>query len=183
MTFLEWGTDEDHNNLNGAAYFILLLRNMLTKHTSAQEFFLHSEDVKIMGLILQKCDPRLINVGLLMSLQALVESMQSKDDLLKSVYQHIMLDFRIWTVSDIAVRIAHVQLLSTYVKNDPKYFKESFGVGFIVQVINTHYNGKTRTEVRENSVELNKSESKCVRMELLGKLGGLNVSIIMHIAG
>ena len=173
MTFSKWAADEDNYILNGASYFISLLRNMLIEQTSAQEFFLQSKGVQIMGLILQKCDPRLINVGLLMSLQALVESIaQSKDELLKSVYQHIMFDFRIWTDSDISVRIAHVQLLSTYIKDDPEYFSQSFGVGFIVQVINAHYSGKTRAQVRENSVELNESDSKCVRMALLGKLFG-----------
>ena len=171
MTFKKWATDEDNYNLNGAAYFISLLRNMLIDQRSAQDFFLQSKGVQIMGLILQRCDPRLINVGLLMSLQSLVESVsQSKDELLKSVYQHIMFDFRIWTDSDISVRIAHVQLLSTYIKDDPEYFNKSFGVKFIVQVINTHYRDNTKIQVRENSVELDDGDRKCVRMALLGKL-------------
>jgi len=169
MTFSKWARDEDHYNLNGAAYFMSLLRNMLIGQISAQEFFLQSKGVQIMGLILQKCDPRLINVGLLMSLQALVESlMQSRDELLKSVYQHIMFDFRIWTDSDISVRVAHVQLLSTYIKDDPEYFNQYFGVKFIVQVINTHYSDNSKIQVRENSVELNDGDRKCVRMALLG---------------
>ena len=172
LTFSKWATDEDHYNLNGAAYFMSLLRNMLTDLKSAQEFFLQSKGVQIMGLILQKCDPRIINVGFLMSVQALVESLtQSKDELLKSVYHHIMFDFRIWTDSDISVRIAHVQLLSTYIKDDPEYFRESFGVTFIVQVINTHYSGSAQIKLRENSIELNDGDRKCVRMALLGMLG------------
>lgn len=169
MTFSNWAVDQNHYNLNGAAYFISLLRNMLTDLKSAQEFFLQSKGVQIMGLILQKCDPRIINVGFLMSVQALVESlMQSKDDLLKSVYQYIMFDFRIWTDSDISVRIAHVQLLSTYIKDDPEYFRENFGVKFVIQVINTHYSGGEQVKLRENSVELNSEDTKCVRMALLG---------------
>ena len=177
MTFSKWARDEDHYNLNGAAYFMSLLRNMLISQISAQEFFLQSKGVQIMGLILQKCDPRLINVGLLMSLQALVESlMQSRDELLKSVYQHIMFDFRIWTDSDISVRVAHVQLLSTYIKDDPEYFNQYFGVKFIVQVINTHYSDNSKIQVRENSVELNDGDRKCVRMALLGEF----TSIIVH---
>ena len=173
--------DEDHYNLNGAAYFMSLLRNMLIDQRSAQEFFLQSKGVQIMGLILQKCDPRLINVGLLMSLQALVDSlMQSKDELLKSVYQHIMFDFRIWTDSDISVRVAHVQLLSTYIKDDPEYFNQYFGVKFIVQVINTHYSGNSKIQVRENSVELNDGDRKCVRMALLGEFASI---ILLHTEG
>lgn len=152
---------------------------MLIDQRSAQDFFLQSKGVQIMGLILQRCDPRLINVGLLMSLQSLVESVsQSKDELLKSVYQHIMFDFRIWTDSDISVRIAHVQLLSTYIKDDPEYFNKCFGVKFIVQVIDTHYRDNTKVQVRENSIELNDGDRKCVRMALLGKLDDEQINFL-----
>lgn len=144
---------------------------MLIDVKSAQEYFLQSKGVQIMALVLQKCDPRIINVGLLMSLQALVESLaRSKDELLKSVYHYVMFDFRIWADSDISVRIAHVQLLSTYIKDDPDYFRQNFGVEFVIQVINSHYSGTQQTKLRENSVELNAEDMKCVRMALLGNL-------------
>ena len=169
LTFSKWASDEDHYSLNGASYFISLMRNMLKNQQSAQEFFLQSKGVQIMGLILQKCDPRVINVGFLMSIQALVESLtRSKEDLLKSIYQHIMFDFRIWTDSDISVRIAHVQLLSTYIKDDPEYFRTDFGVEFVIQVIRMHYCGSRNGKKRENSVQLSEEDYRCMRMALLG---------------
>ena len=169
MTFSKWTRDDDNYNLNGAAYFISLLRNMLLDQTTAQDFFLQSKGVQIMGLVLQKCDPRIINVGFLMSVQALVESFsRTRDDLLRAIYQHILFDFRIWTDSDISVRIAHVQLLSTYVKDSPEYFSESFGVKFIIQIVNNHYNGNQNHARRENGIGLGSEDRKCVRMALLG---------------
>ncbi|XP_065051660.1 neurobeachin-like protein 2 [Rhopilema esculentum] len=169
VTFSKWTRDDDNYYLNGAAYFISLLRNMLLDQKTAQDFFLQSKGVQIMGLVLQKCDPRIINVGFLMSVQALVESFsRDRDDLLKAIYQHILFDFRIWTDSDISVRIAHVQLLSTYVKDSPEYFSESFGVRFIMQIVNTHYNGNQRHIRRENGIGLGSEDRKCVRMALLG---------------
>ena len=140
------------------------------QQSNVQELFLQSKGVQLMGLLLQRCDPRIINVGFLVSIQALVDSLAgSQVQLLKAIYQYIIFDFRIWTESEISVRIAHAQLISTYIKDNVEFFREDFGVGFIMKIIRSHYLETNRSKMRENSVQLETEDKTCMRMALLGK--------------
>ncbi len=142
---------------------------MLVNQKRAQDLFLQSKGVQLMGLLLQKCDARIINVGFLMSLQSLVEGLAgSKMDLLKAIYKYILFDFRIWTESDISVRIAHVQLISTYLKDNPEYFREMFGISFLLKIIRSHYLEMNKDKRSESSVKLSDEDHKCMRMAILG---------------
>ncbi len=170
VTFTRWAKDRDYYDLNGATFFISLLRNMLVNQKSAQDLFLQSKGVQLMGLLLQRCDPRIINVGFLMSLQSLVEGLSGcKMELLRAIHEDIMFNFRIWTESDISVRIAHVQLISTYVKDNTEYFRETFGVEFLLKVIRSHYLEKSKRRRCESSVELSQEDHNCMRMAILGE--------------
>eukprot|EP00794_Sanderia_malayensis_P017323 gene17323-19056_t len=169
FTFTRWANEKDYYDLNGASYFISLLRNMLVSQRAAQESFIQSKGVQLMGLLLQKCDARIINIGFLMSLQSLVEGLaESKMELQQAVYKYILFDFRIWSDSDISLRIAHVQLISTYVKDKPGYFKELFGVGFLLKIVCSHYLEQGRVQKRESSAELIDEHQKSIRVAILG---------------
>ena len=170
QTFHKWVANDDRYDLNGAAHFVSLLRNMLAGRSIAQEFFLEAKGVQIMGLLLQRCDPRLINVGFLMSVQSLVESLLGgKDKLLKAFYQYVLFEFRIWSDSDISLRIAHVQLVSTYIKDNSDYFRKFFGIEHFLCVIRSHYSGSIGRRRRENTIRLTEEDEKSMRMALLGK--------------
>ena len=59
--------------------------------------FVDLQAIKVMGLLLQTCNPDLINIGFLHSVEQLVESILGlKEDLLKAVYEHVVFEFKIW---------------------------------------------------------------------------------------
>ena len=117
--------------------------------------------VAIIGFLLIKAKPSLIDVNVLMASQLLVELAQSSQDskLLYQVYQHILFDFRIWSRSQFCVQIGHIQYLSTLIKSERKYFRRKFGVQFLLDVIRSHY--------CEN-LDLLPEDCKTIRMALLG---------------
>ena len=171
-TYKNWGKQDNHE-LNGVAHFMSLIRHMIGSRKQVQDISLELEGIKVVGLLLQECDSSLINIGFLDSVAQFVESLLGiKDELLEAVYQYIVFDFQIWYDADISVQIAHTQLLHTYIKDDPQYFSNLFGIDFFFRVISLYYCGrKDRKDVRhlKKHQELSESDERDLRKALLGK--------------
>lgn len=117
--------------------------------------------VAIIGSLLSEAKPNLIDVNVLMAAQLLVELAQSSQDqkLLYQICHSILFDFRIWSRSLFHVQIGHIQYLYTLVKSNRKYFRKTFGVQFLLDVVRTHY--------CDNS-SLSAEDCKTIRVALFG---------------
>lgn len=75
-----------------------------------------------------KCRADLYDVNILMAMQLLIEAIQNdmptaNIELLRSFYQGIVFDFRIWARTQFQIIIGHVQYIQAIIKEDRKYFR------------------------------------------------------------
>lgn len=135
-SFSDWKLEQ--NSISG---FLTLIKNLVTNHTINTEQLMRGGGVSIIGALLLKATPKLIDVNVLMAAQLLVELTNASKDhkLLVQIYHHIFFDFRIWAKSEFHVQIGHIQYLSTIIKDDRKFFRKKFGVQFFLDVIRKHY--------------------------------------------
>ncbi|RMX38939.1 hypothetical protein pdam_00016423 [Pocillopora damicornis] len=157
-------------NSNGVALFMFLLLSILKGHDVREEEF--AETLCYVGSILRTMDVKFINVGVLRSLQALVECV-TNETVLQSVFENLLFDFRIWSCSEFNVRIGHIQFISTQIKDSPERFRFEYGVRFFLDVITQHYSehaplGNSAGWHRENEIQLTQEEVKIIRASLLG---------------
>ncbi|XP_065679524.1 neurobeachin-like protein 1 isoform X2 [Hydra vulgaris] len=129
---------ENSYESNGIAHFISLIRHMIDGRKNAA--LLELQGVRVIGYLLQKCDPILINISFLECLSKLVETLLGVNQvLLENIYQYILFDFNIWHRANTSVQIAHIQLLHNYIKEDPTSFSNLFGVEYFMQIVELHY--------------------------------------------
>ncbi|XP_012936084.1 neurobeachin-like protein 1 [Aplysia californica] len=149
---------------NQLAAFITMLRYMLKEKTVNRDIFVRTHCAATLGILMQKASSDLMDVNVLMAVQHLVEDCDErtgpKPTLLQHVYHYILFDFSLWSRTQFAVRIGHIQYLSTIIKDDRKYFRKKYGVQFFLDVIRTYYS------TTEDSL-LGAEDSKMIRVSLL----------------
>ena len=96
--------------------------------------------------------------------------------MLEAVYQYIVFDFEIWSNADISVQIAHIQLLSTYIKDDPTYFGNLFTIDYFLNIVQQFYcRGPTGQGDKRRQI-LTETDERDLRTALLGKINFTTVS-------
>ncbi|XP_074640856.1 neurobeachin-like protein 1 isoform X2 [Tubulanus polymorphus] len=151
----------DHNPV---AAFLTMLRSLIQTSFVNQETLVRVHGMATIGALLQKVDPRLIDVHVLMASQLLVEAVaHCNKPLLYSIYQYLLFDFRIWSRSEFPVKIGHIQYLSTIIKDDRKFFRKKYGVQFMLDIIRTHY-----SQADSERCRLTKEDLHSIRAALFG---------------
>ncbi|XP_077997957.1 neurobeachin-like protein 1 isoform X2 [Glandiceps talaboti] len=152
---------DDKLEKNPVASFLTVLRHMCKGNTDNQERLTRTQEIATIGALMQRLDPTLIDVNVLMAVQLLVECLaNSVPNLLQIIYQHVLFDFRIWSKSDFPVRIGHIQYLSTLIKDNRKQLRKKYGVQFMLDVIATYYNSPNHG--------LSSEDARTIRVSLLG---------------
>ncbi|XP_007445203.1 neurobeachin-like protein 2, partial [Python bivittatus] len=82
-----------------------------------------------------------MDMNVLMASRILMEQVASEGHslLLHLLYQALLFDFRIWTNSDFAVRLGHIQYLSDIIKDHKQRIRKKYGVQYILDSIRTYY--------------------------------------------
>ncbi|XP_038664837.1 neurobeachin-like protein 2 isoform X1 [Scyliorhinus canicula] len=126
---------------NSVAAFLLLVKNFIQNHTVNQENFIQCNGPAVIGALLQKVPSHRVDMNVLMACQFLMEQAASEGNnlLLHYMYQYLLFDFRIWSHSDFAVRLGHIQYLSTIIKDHKQRIRKKYGVQYILDSIRTHY--------------------------------------------
>ncbi|XP_072116392.1 neurobeachin-like protein 2 isoform X3 [Mobula birostris] len=126
---------------NSVAAFLLLIKNFIQNHPINQENLIQCNGPAIMGALLQKVPSHRVDMNVLMACQFLMEQAASEGNnlLLHYLYQYLLFDFRIWSHSDFAVRIGHIQYLSTITKDHKQRIRKKYGVQYVLDSIRTHY--------------------------------------------
>lgn len=158
---------------NGVTIILTLLQNILKGSTLLRDSFLRSREIATLGVVLAKIDGRLIDVPVLMSIQKLIETLQhSNKVLMPCIFQYILFNFSIWSRCDFAIKIGHIQYLSTLIKEDPTYFRTRFGTEFILDVIRTYYVTDS-AYCRDALAMVDEGGAKIFRGSLFGKARSL----------
>ncbi|XP_010084029.1 PREDICTED: neurobeachin-like protein 2, partial [Pterocles gutturalis] len=126
---------------NSVAAFLLLVKNFIQNHPVNQESLVQCHGPAIIGALLQKVSGPLLDMSTLMASQILMEQVASEGSglLLHLLYQHLLFDFRIWSNSDFAVRLGHIQYLANIVKDHKQRIRKKYGVQYILDSIRTYY--------------------------------------------
>ncbi|NWW38853.1 NBEL2 protein, partial [Panurus biarmicus] len=126
---------------NSVAAFLLLVKNFLRNHAVNQESLVQCHGPAIIGALLHKVPGTLLDMSTLMASQILMEQVASEGSglLLHLLYQHLLFDFHIWSNSDFAVRLGHIQYLANVVKDHKQRIRKKYGVQFILDSIRTYY--------------------------------------------
>jgi hypothetical protein len=162
--------DEAAQVKNGVTIILSLLQNILKGSTLLRDSFLRSRELATLGVVLSKIDGRLIDVPVLMSIQRLIETLQhSNEVLMPCIFQYILFNFSIWSRCEFAIRIGHIQYLSTLIKDNPTYFRTRFGTEFILDVVRTYYISDVSTTRDIQTLEIDESGAKIIRGSLFGK--------------
>ncbi|NXK69466.1 NBEL2 protein, partial [Sylvietta virens] len=134
-------SSESRLERNSVAAFLLLVKNFLRNHAVNQESLVQCHGPAIIGALLHKVPGALLDMSALMASQMLMEQVASEGSglLLHLLYQHLLFDFRIWSNSDFAVRLGHIQYLASVVKDHKQRIRKKYGVQFILDSIRTYY--------------------------------------------
>ncbi|XP_058878753.1 neurobeachin-like protein 2 isoform X3 [Acipenser ruthenus] len=129
---------------NSVAAFLLMVKNFLRHHPVNQESLVQCQGPAIMGALLQKVPSQLIDMNVLRACQFLIEQTCSEGNnvLLHYLYQHLLFDFRIWSHGDFAVRLGHIQYVSSIIKDNKQRIRRKYGVQYVLDSIRTHYGGE-----------------------------------------
>ncbi|XP_009473635.1 PREDICTED: neurobeachin-like protein 2 [Nipponia nippon] len=134
-------SSESRLERNTVAAFLLLVKNFIQNHPVNQESLVQCHGPAIIGALLQKVSGPLLDMSTLMASQILMEQMASEGSglLLHLLYQHLLFDFRIWSNSDFAVRLGHIQYLANVIKDHKQRICKKYGVQYILDSIRTYY--------------------------------------------
>ncbi|NXC04590.1 NBEL2 protein, partial [Orthonyx spaldingii] len=134
-------SSESRLERNSVAAFLLLVKNFLRNHAVNQESLVQCHGPAIIGALLHKVPGTLLDMSTLMASQILMEQVASEGSglLLHLLYQHLLFDFRIWSNSDFAMRLGHIQYLANVVKDHKQRIRKKYGVQFILDSIRTYY--------------------------------------------
>ncbi|XP_012928023.1 neurobeachin-like protein 2 isoform X5 [Heterocephalus glaber] len=134
-------SSEERMEKNAVAAFLLMLRNFLQGHTGNQESLVQCQGPAIVGALLRKVPSWGMDMNVLMSAQLLIEQVasESRGPLLYLLYQHLLLNFHLWTLSDFAVRLGHIQYMSSIIREHRQKLRRKYGVQFILDSLRTHY--------------------------------------------
>ncbi|CAL8247132.1 unnamed protein product [Lota lota] len=126
---------------NSVAAFLLMVKNLIRHHPVNQESLLHCHGPSTIGAMLGKVPGRVIDMNVLLACQLLLEQAFSEGNstLLQQLYQYLLFDFNIWSRSHLSVCLAHVQYLSSVIKNGKQRMQRKYGVQYILDTIRTHY--------------------------------------------
>ncbi|CAM5094801.1 unnamed protein product [Eretmochelys imbricata] len=126
---------------NGVAAFLLLVKNFIQHHPVNQESLVQCHGPAIIGALLQKVSSLMMDMNVLVALQSLMEQVAAEGHsfLLHLLYQFLLFDFRIWSKSDFAVRLSHIQHLSSTIKDHKQRSRKKYGVQYILDSIRTYY--------------------------------------------
>nr|XP_013015685.1 neurobeachin-like protein 2 isoform X2 [Cavia porcellus] len=134
-------SSEDRMEKNAVAAFLLMLRNFLQGHTVNQESLVQCQGPAIIGALLRKVPSQGMDMNVLMSAQLLMEQVASENrgTLLYLLYQHLLFNFHLWTLSDFAVRLSHIQCMTSIIREHRQKLRRKYGVQFILDALRTHY--------------------------------------------
>ncbi|NXL71966.1 NBEL2 protein, partial [Leptocoma aspasia] len=134
-------SSESRLERNSVAAFLLLVKNFLRNHAVNQESLVQCHGPAIIGALLHKVPGTLLDMSTLVASQILMEQVASEGSglLLHLLYQHLLFDFRVWSNSDFAVRLGHIQYLASVVKDHKQRIRKKYGVQFILDSIRTYY--------------------------------------------
>ncbi|NWU85809.1 NBEL2 protein, partial [Onychorhynchus coronatus] len=132
---------ENRLERNSVAAFLLLVKNFIQHHPVNQESLVQCHGPAVIGALLQKVSGALLDMSTLMASQILMEQVASEGSglLLHLLYQHLLFDFRIWSNSDFAVRLGHIQYLANVVKDHKQRVRKKYGVQYVLDSIRTYY--------------------------------------------
>ncbi|XP_054846873.1 neurobeachin-like protein 2 [Eublepharis macularius] len=134
-------SSESRLEKNGVAAFLLLVKNFIRGHPVNQESLVQCHGPAIIGALLQNVSSQMMDMNVLMASQILMDQVASEGHnlLLHLLYQYLLFDFRIWSNSDFAVRLGHIQYLSNIIKDHKQRIRKKYGVQYILDSIRTYY--------------------------------------------
>ncbi|XP_065438613.1 LOW QUALITY PROTEIN: neurobeachin-like protein 2 [Chrysemys picta bellii] len=140
---------------NGVAAFLLLVKNFIRHHPVNQESLVQCHGPAIIGALLQKVSSLMMDMNVLMASQILMEQVaaESHSFLLHLLYQYLLFDFRIWSKSDFAVRLGHIQYLSNTIKDHKQRIRKKYGVQYILDSIRTYYGAHKEKPIPADDVK------------------------------
>uniref|UniRef100_A0A8C8SSA1 Neurobeachin-like protein 2 n=1 Tax=Pelusios castaneus TaxID=367368 RepID=A0A8C8SSA1_9SAUR len=146
---------------NSVAAFLLLVKNFICHHPVNQESLVQCHGPAIIGALLQKVSSLMMDMNVLMASQKLMEQVAAEGNgfLLHLTYQYLLFDFRLWSKSDFAVRLSHIQYLSNTIKEHKQKIRKKYGVQYILDSIRTYYGTNKETPIATDDV-------KTVRMSM-----------------
>uniref|UniRef100_A0A5F8HED5 Neurobeachin-like protein 2 n=1 Tax=Monodelphis domestica TaxID=13616 RepID=A0A5F8HED5_MONDO len=133
---------------NGVAAFLLMMKNFLRGHLVNQESLMQCHGPAIIGALLQKVPSHCMDMNVLMAAQMLMEQVASEGNgpLLHLLYQHLLFNFNLWSHSDFAVRLGHIQYLSSIIKEHRQKVRKKYGVQYILDSVRAHYRERPLAE-------------------------------------
>uniref|UniRef100_A0A8D0HAD2 Neurobeachin like 2 n=1 Tax=Sphenodon punctatus TaxID=8508 RepID=A0A8D0HAD2_SPHPU len=156
---------------NSVAAFLMLVKNFLRNHPVNQECLLQCHGPAIIGALLQKVSSQMMDMNVLMASQILMEQVASEGNnlLLHLMYQYLLFDFRIWSNSDFAVRLGHIQYVSNIIKDHKQRIRKKYGVQYILDSIRTYYGAHKEKPVATDDVKTVQTSLFSLVKDFLGR--------------
>ncbi|XP_023603302.1 neurobeachin-like protein 2 [Myotis lucifugus] len=135
---------EERMERNAVAAFLLMLRNFLQGHPVNQESLVQCQGPAILGALLRKVPGWAMDMNVLKSAQLLMEQVAAEGSgpLLYPLYHHLLFNFHLWTLSDFAVCLGHIQYMASVIRKHRQKLQKKYGVQFILDALHTHYSSQ-----------------------------------------
>jgi len=89
----------------------------------------------LVGVLLRQNKLAVLGVDALLALQSLLERASPKAEFVRAVCKQLLFDFDLWRNSDFSVRIGHVQVVATLLRDHAGFFRHTYGVQFMLDVL------------------------------------------------
>ncbi|KAM8758503.1 neurobeachin-like protein 2 [Rhynchonycteris naso] len=134
-------SSEEWMEKNAVAAFLLMLRNLLQGHPVNRDSLVQCQGPAVIAALLRKVPSWAMDMNVLVSAQLLMDQVAAEGSgpLLYLLYQHLLFNFHLWTLSDFAVRLGHIQYMSSIVRDHRQKLRKKYGVQFILDALRTHY--------------------------------------------
>lgn len=96
---------------------------------------LRSHLLGMAGVLLRQNKLATFGVEALLAMQSLLERASPQAEFVRAVCKQLLFDFDLWRGSDFSVRVGHIQVMATLVKNHASFFRRHYGVQFLLDVL------------------------------------------------
>ncbi|CAG0884291.1 unnamed protein product [Cyprideis torosa] len=143
----EWGMLPSGSSSDGRLFsnrvagFFVLLRHVVSISGVSQDQIQRAMGMAVVGHLLQKVHPHLLDHRLLVSLDLLVEHLKGLDNasLVSAFYQHVLFEFAIWSRGDYTFQMGQIPILSRVIRENRSVLRKKFGVQFFLDVIRQYH--------------------------------------------
>ncbi|CAG8498804.1 10181_t:CDS:10 [Paraglomus occultum] len=119
--------------------FFSLITALLQNNIRSQNHIVETRGIKVISLLLQQEGPKHLSITAFQSMVGLATALSSNEEICREVYNCLIFEFRLWMYASMEIQKYCVQLLKNFADSRKQMSRETFGVQFFLEALDTVY--------------------------------------------